>query len=269
MHSRPLMNSNLVEFLRFGSSIPGGYWGCCAGDIIQAFKTLPSEESSCQAVNGDNEYPMKNDKGEFLFFGPDNETLFKQRLRVGTFGGGDMPNHFFFIALERHQLQGAMGKAWLPILKEMGFEFIRKVNNSVWNKDNFIFGLIRNCGPNAVDDQFTPPPEWTSLPSNGKTEMWELVAQHFEGGCKALTKQYKDVDKPIFAALPGSDTMLTEAELREKGVPVILAGKRSEFPQEHKDVREAYIASQQPKEPKKKEISLRAGNAMPVAKFPA
>lgn len=244
------MNSNLVEFLRFGSSIPGGYWGCCAGDIIQAFKSLPDEKASCQSVNGDGGYPQKNAKGEDLFFGPTNRDLFMQRLRVGTFGTGDMPNHFFFVVLEEHQMKGTFGKAWLPILKECGFEFIRKVNNSVWNKNNYIFGLIRNCGPNACDDQFTPPKEWTDLPSV-KKEPWSFIEDP-----KGLTEEYKAVDKEIWDRI-GPAKLLTEAEVVAAGAPVILAGLRSENPQEKKSTRDERNA----KKEKKKETSLRAAPA--------
>lgn len=260
----PATHSNLVEFLRFGSSIPGGYWGCCAGDIIQAFKSMPDEPASCQSVNGDGGYPQQNDKGENLFFGPTNRDLFMQRLRVGTFGTGDMPNHFFFVVLEENQMNGSVGKAWLPILKECGFEFIRKVNNSVWNKNNYIFGLIRNCGPNAVADQFTPPKAWTDLPDNGKTELWEYILPNAEVSehpttPKDLTKQYKDIDAAIWDKI-GPAKLLTEAEVHAAGAPVIMAGIRSEFPQEFKEDRDAKLevkgVKQQP---------LRAEPPKPVA----
>ena len=43
-----------MEFLRFGSSIPGGYWGCCACCIIQNFKFDPKAKASIQLVSGDS-----------------------------------------------------------------------------------------------------------------------------------------------------------------------------------------------------------------------
>lgn len=256
-----MSNSNLVEFLRFGSSIPGGYWGCCAGDIIQAFKSMPDEPSSCQSVNGDSGYPQTNGKDQ-LFFGPTNKDLFMQRMRVGTFGTGDMENHFFLLVLTDSQVNGAIGKAWLPILKECGFEYIRSVNNSVWNVNNHMFGLFRNCGSNARKDQFTPPKAWTDLPSNGKTELWEYVAEYNDPAMPnnptALTEQYQVADKVIWDKI-GPAKLLTEAEVIAAGAPVILAGLRSANPQELKSDREARQAA----EGKKKEASLRAEQPMP------
>jgi hypothetical protein len=247
---------NLVEFLRFGSSSPGNYWGCCAGDIIQCFKSMPDAKASIQLVNGDGGYPQTNSKGEHLFAGPTNKDVFLQRLRVGTFGSGDMPNHFFFLVLEEQQMNSAIGKAWLPILKECGFEFIRKVNNSVWNKNNYIFGLIRNCGTNAVSDQFTPPKVWTDLPSNGKTELWELIAAHgTDQSPKSLTAQYKEVDKAVWDKI-GTAKFLTEAEVVAAGAPVIYAGLRSENPQELKATRDARNAEKG----KEVQTSLRSGS---------
>lgn len=258
---------NRVEFLRFGSSIPGGYWGCCAGDIIQCFKSMPDELATCQSVNGDGGYPQNNGKGENLFFGVTNKELFLQRLRVGTFGTGDMPNHFFLIALEHTQLHSAIGKAWLPILKECGFEFIRTVDNSVWTKTNYIFGLFRNCGDyHSIPDQFTPPKAWTDLPSNGKVELWEGLPLD---GAKQLTDQYRTVDKAIWDKI-GPAKLMTEKDIDalneerkkkgEKLIPIIMAGLRSENPQELKTVRDARNALKN----KKQETSLRATPA-PIA----
>lgn len=247
-------NSELVEFLRFGSSIPGGYWGCCAGDIIQAFKTLPDEPASCQSVNGDDAYPERNHEGKDLFFGPTNRELFLQRFRRGTFGCGDMPNHFFLLVLSQDQIDSEIGRAWLPILKELGFEFIRRVNNSVWDVDNYMFGLFRNCGPDACDDQFTPPKAWVDLPSSGKKELWEFIPDP-----QALTQDYAHFDKIIWDKV-GPRNLLTEDEIRAAGAPVIMAGKRSEYPQELKEDREVRDARNN----KKKENSLRAEPAEPT-----
>lgn len=241
--------SNLIEFLRFGSSIPGGYWGCCAGDIIQAFKTLPNEPASCQSVNGDSGYPQQNENGQDLFFGMTNEEIFRSRLRVGTFGTGDMPNHFFIVVLTDSQCNGAIGKAWLPIMKECGFEYVRSVNNSVWNVNNHIFMLVRNCGDNARADQFTPPKTWTDLPSIGKKELWELIPD-----TKALTAEYKAVDAAVWDKL-GNAKLYTRDEVVKAGAPVVLAGQRSEYPQEEESIRQAYDAT---KAPKKVEQSLRS-----------
>src|SRR6185369_2015183 len=144
----------MMEVLRFGSTIPGGYWGCCAADIIQNCKVDPDAPASISIVNGDG--------GEFMqkFLGKTYREIFESRLRIGTFSTRDMPNHAFFVILEKAQISSGYGQKWLAILKEHGFEFIRAVNNSVWNKDNYVFALFRNNGPNALADQFTPPPGW-------------------------------------------------------------------------------------------------------------
>lgn len=214
-----------MEFLRFGSSIPGAYWGCCAADIIQNFKVDPDAPASISIVDGDG--------GTFLqkFAGMTYREIFEARLRFGTFSTRDMPNHAFFAILAKSQLSSEVGKKWLKILKEHGFEFIRTVNNSVWNADNFVFALFRNNGPNAVKDQFTPPKEWTDLPSNGKTELWETVGSPYsdEYSTVNLTKQYADVDQKVWDKI-GPAKLYTQAEVEAKGVPVVLAAMRSPFP---------------------------------------
>src|SRR3546814_2376648 len=87
-----------MEFLRFGSSIPGGYWGCCAFDIAQCFKQNPDDKASISVVNGDGGFPMMDGKG-VLFLGTTWHDLFKQRLRINTFDTKDNPNHGFLVVL--------------------------------------------------------------------------------------------------------------------------------------------------------------------------
>lgn len=214
-----------MECLRFGSSIPGGYWGCCAADIIQNCKVDPDAPASISLVEGDG--------GIFLqkFLGKTHREIFESRLRIGSFHTGDMPNHAFFVMLEKAQISSGFGQKWLAILKEHGFEFIRTVNNSVWNKDNYVFALFRNTGPNAVQDQFTPPPGWTDLPSNGKRELWQFVNPDYpvEHTVKTLTAQYKAVDQKIWDKL-GPAKLYTQQQLEDAGVPVTLAAIRTPFP---------------------------------------
>jgi hypothetical protein len=249
--------TNLVEFLRFGSSIPGDYWGCCAGDIIQCFKSMPDEPASCQSVNGDGGYPQQNAEGEDLFFGMTNRELFMSRFRVGTFGTGDMQDHFFMLVLEDRQLNSHIGRAWLPILKECGFEFVRTLNNSVWGKINHIFMLVRNI-TGAVNDPFTPPAAWASLPSNGKNELHEFIPDRLE-----LARQYAKIDKVIWDKV-GPAKLYTRAEVEAAGAPVILAGMRSENPQEYAFTREERNAVKVASGEKKQEVSLKA----PIASIP-
>lgn len=220
-----------MEFLRFGSSIPGNYWGCCAADIIQNFKVDPDAKASIQLTSGDGGGCLMKD-GEMLFAGPTYRDIFHQRLRIGTFSSTEMPNHAFFAIMSRSQLFTDNGKKWLSILKEAGFEFLRKVNNSVWNVDNFIFVLIRNAGKNFVSDQFTPPKEWTALP-DVVPEAWQFIEDR-----PGLTMSIRKKQKPLYDALP-LDEFLKESEIVVAGAPVILAGLRSEYHRpQPKDVRE-------------------------------
>jgi hypothetical protein len=249
-----------MEFLRSGSSIPGTYWGCCAFCFIQNFKFDPADKSSIQIVNGDGAYPMKNAKNEELFAGPTYEDIFWQRLRYGTFGKDDMPNHGFLAVLTESQISGGHGKKWLAILKKAGFEFIRAVDNSVYSgqhvmgedfdfdeddcddeceapgesrNKNYLFGLFRNVGATYVSDPFLPPPEWTDLPEV-VPEAWGYLNDY----SKELAREQREAQLPLYNSLP-KDAFLTEAELEAMGVPVTLAGIRSDFPQELKSVREA------------------------------
>jgi hypothetical protein len=208
-----------MECLRFGSSIPGGYWGCCAADIIQNCKVDPDAKASISLVDGDGGVFMQK------FLGMTYREIFLSRLRIGSFSTKDMPNHAFFVMLERNQISSGFGQKWLAILKEHGFEFIRTVNNSVWNKDNYVFALFRNNGPNAVADQFTPPPGWTELPSV-KKETWELIPPSER---KQLTKDQAAVDQTIWDKI-GPAKLYSQQELEKAGVPVTLAAIRTSFP---------------------------------------
>lgn len=241
-----------MEFLRFGSSIPGAYWGCCAADVIQNFNVPPHAKASIQLVDGDGGIPVLNKDGKELFAGPTYKDIFLQRLRSGTFEKKSMPNHAFFAILSAHQLQSNTGKQWLGILHEQGFEFLRKVNNSVWDVTNYIFILVRNVGTGAVEDQFTPPAAWTSLGAPKVPEAWSFLPD-----TKALTKEVKKAQKGLYAALP-KDAWLTEDELIADGVPVTMAGKRSRFPPQEKSYRKQLEAARTNKAQDVKGIKLSA-----------
>lgn len=215
-----------MEFLRFGSSIPGSYWGCCACCIIQNFKVSPNAPASIQLVSGDGGGPL-GDK----FAGPTYKDIFLQRIRSGTFDSRDMPNHAFLAILSKTQMSG-VGLEWLAILKENGFEFIRTVNNSVWDVDNYVFGLFRNVGPNSKADQFTPPAAWLSLP-DVYPEPWQEIADR-----PGYTAKQKAVQKTIYDKV-GPPKFMTEKQLVDAGVPITLAGLRSKNPQELKTVRDS------------------------------
>jgi hypothetical protein len=225
-----------MECLRFGSSIPGGYWGCCAADVMQNFNTDPDAPASIQLVDGDGGVSF----GQFL--GMTEKEVFLSRLRIGTFSTNDMPNHAFFVMLSKSQLSQGNGKKWLAILKENGFEFVRTVNNSVWNVDNYVFGLFRNIGTSgrsvAVKDQFTPPAAWTELPSNGKTETYQLIGDGVttQYSPESLTKQYAEADQKIWDKI-GPAKFYSQKDLEDAGVPVLLSAIRTQFPPQGPETR--------------------------------
>lgn len=241
-----------MEFLRFGSSIPGSYWGCCACCIIQNFKVDPDAKASIQMVNGDGGQACGD-----IFAGPTWKDIFLQRIRVGTFDTRDMPNHAFFAILTDWQIKSGVGAKWLAILKENGFEFIRTVSNSVYDGQllaggpatdksgngghpNYIFGLIRNIGTGSVPDPFTPPAEWTALPSV-TPEAWEQLTD-----TKALTEGQFASQRAIWDKI-GPAKFMTRKQLEDAGVPVWLGGQRSTNPQELATTREARDKAAAPK----------------------
>lgn len=218
-----------MEFLRFGSNIPGGYWGCCACCIIQNFKVAPNAKASIQLVGGDSSSPITKGR-ESLFAGPTYEDIFWQRIRSGTFDTRDMPNHAFIAILTQWQLANSPGKDWLPILKKAGFEFVRTVSNSVYagsgvggdptdHSPNYIFMLVRNVGNGAITDQFAPPPEWTALESV-VTEPWQMLTD-----TKELTKTIRKEQTAAWEKIPPAK-FLTESEIEAAGAPVTYSGIR-------------------------------------------
>lgn len=232
-----------MEFLRFGSSIPGGYWGCCAMCIIQNFKYDPDEKASIQIVDGDGGLPI-GDK----FAGLTYREIFETRLRIGTFSSRDMPNHGFLAILTKWQVNSNLGKRWLKILRENGFEFIRTVDNSVYsgenlasdplnsqsNNENYLFGLFRNIGCGAVQNPLEPPKAWSDLDSVGCKQAVDFLTPSQkkkvqESQAKLHRKAWDKIGEPKF---------YTRAQVEEARVPVTLAGQRSKFPQELAKVRE-------------------------------
>lgn len=223
-----------MEFLRFGSSIPGEYWGCCACCIIQNFNQDPDAKASIQLVDGDGGAAI-TERGELAFAGPTFREIFETRIRIGTFGKREMPNHAFFAILTDSQCTSGIGLKWLKILKAHGFEYLRTVNNSVWNVNNHIFALIRNVGPNARPDMFAAPKTWTDL----KT----MVPEPFTllGDTKKLTEDISKAQKKIWDS--GKTSIKTESEIVAAKAPLIMAGLRTEFPPQLKDAREKALAA--------------------------
>lgn len=243
-----------MEFLRFGSSIPGSYWGCCACCIIQDFQQRPDDKASIQLVDGDGGTPITNSSGESLFAGPTYRDIFWQRLRYGTHWNRDMPDHTFLAIMTQDQIQSSTGAEWLALLKEAGFEFIRTMDNSVYTgtatidekscspHPNYLFGLFRNVGSGAIEDPFTPPKEWTDLPSV-IPETWQ---RYSNGDMTTFATEVQSKQLELYNALP-KGVFLTEAELVKDGVPVTVAGLRSENMQELKSNRDARKPKAAPK----------------------
>jgi len=251
-----------MEFLRLGSSIPGSYWGCCAFDYIQCFDASPDTPASIELVYGDSGQPILDYSlgDSSLFAGKTYEDIFWQRLRYGTMGKGDMPNHGFLAVLTSRQLRGP----WLPILKKAGFEFIRTVDNSVYTgsdlQDNYasdedeeydeetgeyvevvlehpsshpcyLFALFRNISASSIDDPYKAPQVWLDLPS-----VVPEVCTYIED-TEALAVSSKAAQLEAYKSLPPKK-YYTEEELVAAKVPITLAGRRSEKPQQFKSCRD-------------------------------
>ena len=249
-----------MEFLRFGSSIPGSYWGCCAVDIIQNFSGgHPDDKASIELVCGDGGQPI----GTFL--GKTYREIFEARLRIGTFSDEDMPNHAFLCIMTESQIDSSKGSAWLKVLKENGFEFIRAVDNSVysgsgiagedydeWDHDsniNYIFGLFRNIGVGKIGNPFAPPREWLDLES-GVREVFDQLSPDQLASLNASREQlhlrrWNEI---------GPANLYTKEQLKADGVPITFAGRRSEFPQESESIREQKLKDKE-KEGKVQAIS--------------
>lgn len=235
-----------MEFNRFGGTIPGEYWGCCAVDIIQNFKQDPDTPASIQLVEGDSGSGMTKN-GELAFLGPTLRDIFWNRLRISTFGMNDHPNKAFLAVLEESQLHNGPGKKWLALLKEAGFEFIRRIDNSVYTGStlggkgsphtNYLFGLFRNIGNGFIEDPFAPPKAWAELGSV-VPEAWEFIRS---ADAKHISNVSRERHRRIWDA-HGPTKILTLSEVEKSGAPVIMAGMRTEFPPEPKSKRDEKLA---------------------------
>lgn len=222
-----------MEFLRFGSSIPGAYWGCCAMDIIQNMKVSPKQKYAVAIINGDSGHPLSR-SSEQLYYGTTYEEVFRARMVAGTFSGRAMPDHGFLAILTSDQIDHGVGKEWLKILEGEGFEFIRTVDNSVYSGDglktaqsdsvscheNYLFGLFRNIGTGGVRNQLKNPEGFSSKvpsavdmldPTEQKALQKAQEAYHLDryNKNKAAFKQY--TLKELYAA------GLTDHDIAEAG----------------------------------------------------
>lgn len=255
-----------MEFLRFGSSIPGGYWGCCACCIIQNFNFDPDEPAAIELVEGDGGNPLSrynNDTGQYepAFVGMTYKEIFETRIRIGTFDQSDMPNHAFFAILTSWQVQSEQGKKWMQILKDNGFEFVRTTDNSVYSgrtlldgnepscssHENYIFGLFRNISSGAVKDPFLPPKEWLELnKADGMVEAWEMFGATDEDRAKTATS-LRDCQIAAHTAIwkAGTTVIRSKAEceeaMKKAGTEITYAGQRSPMPQQSASERASAI----------------------------
>lgn len=248
-----------MEFLRFGSSIPGAYWGCCACSIIQNFKVDPDQPASIEVTIGDS----GDSCGKFA--GPTWRDIFWQRLRYGEFSTNDMPNHAFIAILTQSQLDGGYGKQWAEILAEAGFEFVRTVCNSVYSgaalfkeggaKDsskNHIFMLVRNIGSGRITDPFTPPKAWSDIKGRvvaGHDMLFadpDAIGALPGGATVALARKQEAFHTKVWND-KGPAKFYTAEELEALGVPVVMAGIRTQFPPTLKATRETQMKEFQEK----------------------
>jgi hypothetical protein len=224
-----------MEFRRFGSNITGSYWGCCAICIIQNFKVDPDSPASIQMVHGDSGASIGG-----KYAGKTYREMFSTLIRTGTFNTNDMPNHIFLASLTQSQLRGDIGRKWLAILKENGFEFIRASDNSVSSGPNlndgdrtgshnpvYLFGLFRNIGSRAIANPFLPPKEWTDLAS--VIPEATMALNKFEESCVELANEQAIAHRKLWDA--SSTKFYTRDELEKEGVPVILSGGMGKKPE--------------------------------------
>lgn len=166
-----------MEFLRFGSSIPGAYWGCCAMDIIQNMKVDPDTKQSIGLINGDSGH-LITEHGEPLYIGLTYGDIFRSRMIIDSMSTSHHPDHAFLCTMTSSQINTGVGAKWLKILAEEGFEFVATVDNSVYSGDividsvdyegvssheNYLFACFRNIGTGSVDDPRLAPSAWRKL----------------------------------------------------------------------------------------------------------
>ena len=183
--------SNL-ECVRFGARHGRESIGCCGVELMQAFVHAPGAKGSIQLKHGDSWCNLShpNDLNLPAMFGPTNLDIFKGYNRVGTFSTNEVPNRVFLVTLTNSQVKSEVGKEWLKILHDYGFEFVRATANGVYSgsevNDDFnnfkttghliyIFGLFRNIGASRCENPFKAPEFWDTLGPNKTQE--ELHAQ--------------------------------------------------------------------------------------------
>jgi len=148
-------SASKMECLRFAGRKGGEGIGCCAIDIFQGFINDPDAKGAVQLFHGDQGTPLTqyvDGVAKTIWLGPTNKDIFLQYLRIGTFDTQEMPNRMFLASLTDEQVASNNGQKWLAILKEQGFIFIGRVDNSVYTGTSVdISGVTDGGKPAEVD----------------------------------------------------------------------------------------------------------------------
>lgn len=223
-----------MEFLRFGSSIPGAYWGCCAMDIIQNMKVDPDEKQAIGLINGDSGHPITKDSLQ-LYLGTTYRDIFKGRMLIDSMSSQKHPDHAFLCTMTNSQINSGVGAKWLKVLAEEGFEFIAMVDNSVYSgskvitdvdydsvssHENYLFGCFRNIGTGAVSNPRTPPQAWTKLKTVDAPSMTlERSIEVNKAQREWHLKRWEELSKgfKLYTLKELYDLGLTDHDIREAG----------------------------------------------------
>lgn len=215
-------SASKIECVRFaGRHQPEGI-GCCAIDEFQGFINDPDQAAHVPLRHGDTLTSLLSGNGKKVYLGPTNRDIFEAYLRIGTFSLEETPNRMFLASLTQEQCGTEIGKKWLTILKENGFEFIRAVDNSVYSGEEvsreqedegtpvYLFGLFRNIGTTRLSDPFAPPEYWKELPEpEDDFTIWEKGKLHVltEEEATGTTKAKEAAPNPVFPTKPVSGTV--------------------------------------------------------------
>lgn len=175
-----------IECVRFAGRKGQGI-GCCAVDLLQGFNNDPDEEAYVGLTYGDSGDKIIRDKGQ-AFLGPTNRDIFLGYLRMGTFDTKELPDRVFLAAITKRQTEDPVGRKWLELMKENGFEFLTVVNNSVYGSTRvvdgkpgenhyphpvYLFILRRNISTNQIVRD-GPPEFWGTLPeAKSHLQIWQ------------------------------------------------------------------------------------------------
>ena len=199
-------SASKIECLRFAGRQPAEGIGCCAIDEFQGFINDPDSPASVLLKHGDSGTSLMVGGSKKAYLGETNREIFQSYLRIGTFSLTETPNRIFLASLTKSQCHSEIGRKWLTILKENGFEFIRATDNSVYSGRDvsrqksrestnvvYLFGLFRNIGSTRLEDPTKPPKFWDELPpSKDPFTLWEegklnVLAKEEEGGPKTAS----------------------------------------------------------------------------------